>query len=352
MAISGSIVKDVPSSKTISAATETVSVVIPCYNEERHIGLALERLAGQYDPDLYEIIVVDGLSEDGTQEVVGEFKRNHPNIRTLIIDNPMRNIPTALNLGIGAAKGSIIARMDAHAAPTSGYIRRCVEVLGQDGVGVVGMPCRVRPGASTTLAQGVACAVSHPFGIGDAKYRLREGGPAQEAVDTVAFACFRKSLWERVGRFNESLLTNEDYDFNYRVRQTGSHVILDRSGHCDYFARSTLSSLVRQYARYGVWKARMIKLHPRSIKVRHLVAPLFVVSVLLFGVLGFLWRPLWWALAAELVIYFLLGFAFAYQAVRNQPNRLKVWLVMPMLFLTIHVAWGASFLFGLLGRPR
>ncbi len=352
MAISESIAKDVSNSMIGTAATAAVSVVIPCYNEERHIGLALERLVGQYDPDHYEIIVVDGLSEDGTQQVVDEFIRNHPNIRTLLIDNPRRNIPAALNLGISAARGSIIARMDAHAAPTSGYIQRCVEVLGEGNAGVVGMPCRVRPGASTVVAQGIACAVSHPFGIGDAKYRLREGGPPQEVVDTVAFACFRKSLWEKVGGFNESLLTNEDYDFNYRVRQTGNQVILDRSGHCDYFARPTFAGLVRQYARYGIWKARMIRLHPRSIKLRHLVAPLFVVSILLMGLLGFFWKPFWWALIAELLIYFLMGFVFACKAVRAQASSLRVWLVMPLLFLTIHVAWGASFLFGLIGRPR
>ncbi len=216
-----------------------VSVIIPCYNEERFIGKALEQLADQFEPDRYEIVIVDGLSEDRSRAVVDEFRARRPHVPVLLVDNPARNIPTALNLGIAAARGNIIARMDAHAVPSDGYIRRCVEVLKTGEAGAVGMPCLVRPGATTLIAHGIAAAVSHPFGIGDAKYRLGAGGPQQEAVDTVAFACFRKSLWKELGGYNESLHTNEDYDFNYRVRRSGRPVILDRGGHCDYFARST-----------------------------------------------------------------------------------------------------------------
>src|SRR6185436_10543448 len=116
---------------------------------------------------------------------------------------------------------------------------------------------------------------------------LGAGGLMQEAVDTVAFACFRKSLGKELGGFNEGLLTNEDYDFNYRVRQSGREVILDRSGHCDYFARSSLKGLASQYRRYGGWKARMLRLHPRSMKLRHFVAPAFVFSLFALFVLSF-----------------------------------------------------------------
>jgi hypothetical protein len=136
-----------------------------------------------------------------------------------------------LNLGIAAARGEIIARMDAHAAPSPGYVRRCVAVLSESDAAVVGMPCRVRPGADGVVARSIAMAVSHPFGIGDAKYRLGsqdDGRATQEDVDTVAFACFRKSVWLELGGFDEQLLTNEDYDFNYRVRASGARVVLDR----------------------------------------------------------------------------------------------------------------------------
>ncbi len=330
---------------------ERVSVVIPCYNEERFICKALGNLVDQYDSADYEIILVDGASEDRTREVIAEFRRAHPETSMRLIDNPARHIPAALNLGIAAARGNIIARMDAHAAPSAGYIRRCVEVLRQERAGVVGMPCHVRPGASTMTARAIAGAVSHPFGIGDAKYRLSEGGSLQEPVDTVAFACFRKSLWTDLGGFNESLRTNEDYDFNYRARQAGQQVILDRSGHCDYFARTTLKELAAQYLRYGRWKAQMIKLHPRSIKLRHLVAPAFVCSLILLATAGLWWHIAWWLLVLELLVYFLLAAIFGARVAQKAGGGFGMLLLMPVVFLAIHLSWGSSFLTGLVRRP-
>jgi len=331
---------------------ESVSVVIPCYNEERFIGKALEQLADQFESDRYEIIVVDGMSDDGTRAVVEDFRKRHPGLRVTVVDNQARNIPTALNLGIAAAGGSIIARMDAHAVPSAGYIKRCVEVLREGTAGVVGMPCIVRPGADTVVAHAIAAAVSHPFGIGDAKYRLGAGGPLQEAVDTVAFSCFRKSLGEELGGFNESLLTNEDYDFNYRVRQSGRKVILDRSGHCEYFARASLKGLASQYRRYGGWKARMLRLHPGSIKLRHLVAPGFVLSLIILLLLSFFFSPARLALAAEVVLYFAVALVFSAQISFANRRGLGMLLLLPVVFFTIHFSWGASFLLGLIHEPR
>jgi glycosyltransferase involved in cell wall biosynthesis len=331
-----------------SSSEETVSVVIPCYNEERFIGKALEQLADQFEPDRYEIIVVDGMSDDGTRAVVNEFSAQHPGLTVRLVDNPARNIPTALNVGIAAARGTIIARMDAHAVPSAGYIRRCVEVLREGRAGVVGMPCLVRPGDDTLVARAIAAAVSHPFGIGDAKYRLGAGGPLQEPVDTVAFACFRKSLGEELGGFNESLLTNEDYDFNYRVRQSGRDVILDRSGHCDYFARTTIKALASQYLRYGSWKARMIRLQPGSLKFRHLVAPAFVASILVLGIAGIIWELAWWLLLIEIVLYLICAFGAGLHAAKRSGAGLAMALVLLVIFPTIHLAWGSSFLIRLL----
>src|ERR1700687_5108762 len=143
------------------STTEQVSVVIPCYNEERFIGKALHNLADQYDPERYEIVIVDGRSEDQTREAIAEFCRARPEIDVMLIDNPARSISTSLNLGIDAARGDIIARLDAHAFASPGYIRRCVEVL-RENDGVMGLPCLVRPGAETPMAKAIARAVSHP----------------------------------------------------------------------------------------------------------------------------------------------------------------------------------------------
>jgi glycosyltransferase involved in cell wall biosynthesis len=324
-----------------------VSVVIPCYNEERYILKTLDRLADQYDNERYEIVIVDGKSEDRTRELIAQFQLTHPELKVVTVDNPARDIPVALNLGIREARGQIVARMDAHATPSPGYIRRCVEVLAETKAGVVGMPCRIFPGGNSGLARVIAKAVSHPFGIGDARYRLQNGTELLEAVDTVAFACFPKSLWEEIGGFNESLLTNEDYEFNFRVRSSGRQVVLDRSGHCDYFARGSLSELAHQYSRYGRWKARMLRLHPTSIKLRHVVAPAFVLTLLTLIVWSLFWSGALALLGLIVVVYLASALSFGWQMMRSNQLDWRTWILTPVVFATIHLTWGVSFLLGL-----
>ena len=146
-----------------------------------------------------------------------------------------------------------------------------------------------------------------------------------------------------MGGFNEELLTNEDYDFNYRVRQSGREVILDRSGHCDYFARTTLSSLASQYWRYGGWKAEMIRLHPTSVKLRHVVAPAFVLSLIVLGVASVLWTPARWLLLVDVLLYLVAALAASWRT-RIGFIRFQSLFLMPVVFGTIHLSWGMSFI--------
>lgn len=327
----------------------TVSVVIPCYNEERFIGKVLENLADQYTAAAYEIIVVDGMSTDRTREVVAEFVRRRPEITVRLVDNPARNIPVALNLGINEARHELIVRMDAHSVPSENYVRRCVEVLKAGEAAIVGMPWRIQPGAETRAARAIALAVAHPFGIGDAKYRLTP--KSSEFVDTVPFGAFRKNLWREVGGFDEQLLANEDYDFHYRVRQRGGRILLDAEGHSAYFARESFGALATQYSRYGRWKARMVKQHPRSLRLRQLVAPVFVVSVVALLALSFWWRPALLGLSLVVVPYVALAFFFAFKLSRR-ARETSLLPAIVLAFLIIHTAWGTSFLAGLIRSPR
>ncbi|MDT5293291.1 MAG: hypothetical protein QOJ76_171 [Acidobacteriota bacterium] len=330
-------------------------MVVPCFNEERFIGEVLENLARQRSGgEQFEIIVVDGMSTDGTRRVVERFIETHPKADVRLVDNPSRHIPAALNRGIAAARGHFIARMDAHAVPSANYLRDCLAQLRRADVSVVGMPCRIRPGADTSVARANSLAVSHPFGIGDAKYRTAaggDGGSSSRFVDTVPFGVFTKELWRRLGGYNEDLLTNEDYDFNYRVRRGGGGVLLDTSGYCTYFARPTFGALARQYFRYGRWKARMVRLHPRSIKPRQLVAPAFVCALVVFGALGWWLAPARLLLALVLAAYAALAFTSALQLARRE-GEWKLLPLLPVSFLLIHLAWGGGFLLGLLRAPR
>jgi succinoglycan biosynthesis protein ExoA len=334
-----------PAAELNTGQNASVSVVIPCFNEQRFISAVLRNLANQYDRESYEIIVVDGRSTDSTRQVVEEFAKGNPELRIRLVDNPARNIPAALNLGIAAAAGEIIVRMDAHSVPSDGYVRRCVEHLSADKISVVGMPWHIKSGADSLTARAIALAVAHPFGIGDAQYRLQTLAP--RLVDTVPFGAFRKSLWKELGGFNEDLLANEDYDFNYRVRKRGGQVLLDPAEHCDYYARVTLQELAGQYSRYGHWKAQMIKLHPRSLRVRHLVAPALVLYLLLFGLLSIWWSPAFWAFLAVLGAYVLCSAFFAL-ALAGRTREWKLFPIISASFFCIHGAWGLSFLRGLL----
>lgn len=334
-----------------SSDAPSVSVVVPCFNEERYIVEVLENLARQRAAGGFEIVVVDGMSTDGTREAVRRFAEANPAARVRLVDNPARNIPSALNRGIEAARGRVIARMDAHAVPSENYLRDCLERLGREGVAVVGMPCRIRPGAATSVALANAAAVSHPFGIGDAKYRTAGGTAPSRLVDTVPFGVFTKELWRSLGGYDEGLLTNEDYDFNYRVRRGGGGVLLDTSGYCTYFARPTYAALARQYFRYGLWKARMVRLHPRSIRPRQLAAPAFVASLAVLGPASLWLAPARWLLAAGLAAWGLLALVSSVQLARRERAPGIVPLV-PVSFLLIHLSWGAGFLLGLVSGSR
>lgn len=324
----------------------SVSVVIPCFNEERRIAHVIEQLAEQYDRDQFEIIVVDGRSTDDSRTVIADCVARLAPLRVLLVDNPTRHIPDALNLGIAAARGEVIVRMDAHSLPSKNYVRSCVELLREERSEVVGMPWRISAGAQTTTAQAIALAVAHPFGIGDAQYRLTQTGEPRE-VDTVPFGVFRKSLWNKLGGFNNALLANEDYDFNYRVRLNGGRVLLDTTAHSVYFARPTLCELGRQYFRYGRWKAQMLKLHPRSMRWRHAVAPSFIAIIIGFAVLGIWRQDAWWLLLFVSIVYLLPAIAFAFALARSA----KSYKLLPSIlasFVVIHFSWGGGFWRGLL----
>ena len=151
-----------------------------------------------------------------------------------------------MNRGIDAAHGEIIVRLDGHSRPPPDYVGRALDALRETGAAVVGGMWEIAPGGPTLIAEAIARAVAHPIGAGNAAYRTaRATDSGRTEVDTVPFGCLRKTTWEALGGFDERLLTNEDYEFNYRVRSSGSAVVPDPDIRCTYFARSTLAGLAR-----------------------------------------------------------------------------------------------------------
>jgi len=230
-----------------------------------------------------EVLIADGLSEDGTRDVIAEFQTKHPDLQVHVLENPNRIIPAALNVGIAAAQGEYILRMDAHAIPRPDYVARCVEVLQARQAENVGGVWEIQPQNESWIARSIAAAGAHPMAVGDAGYRI---GSQAGYVDTVPFGAFRRELIERIGLFDERLLTNEDYEFNTRIRQSGGRIWLDPQIRSVYFARGSLSDLAKQYWRYGYWKAQMLKRYPKTLRMRQALPPIFVLSLILLPILS------------------------------------------------------------------
>jgi glycosyltransferase involved in cell wall biosynthesis len=317
-----------------------VSVIIPCYNEEATIGDTLSAIHGQTFPRAeMEAVISDSMSTDRTRAVIADFQRLHPELAVRVVENRARAIPAALNRAIEAAQGEIIVRMDAHSKPYPDYVENCVRALEEGRGANVGGVWEIQPGAPGWVAAGIAAAAAHPLGAGDAAYRLK---PEAGAVDTVPFGAYRKSLVEAIGAFDESLLSNEDYEFNVRVRRAGKTVWLDPRIRSVYFARSDFGALARQYARYGFWKARMLRRYPETLRWRQFIPPVFVASVVLLLALSF-WPPARALLALELLVYiFILFAAGIQQAVKRKQPALA--LGFPLAIMTIHFSWGGALL--------
>jgi len=325
--------------------TPTISIIVPCYNEQATLrGLLDAVLAQTYPLEYLEVVISDGQSTDGTRDVISVFQKDHPELAVLVVDNALRSIPSSLNRAMEAARGGIILRLDAHSMPYPDYVARCAQALEEGRGANVGGVWEVRPGADTWIAQAIAAAASHPLGVGDALYRL---APQAGAVDTVPFGAFRRSLIESIGAFDETLLSNEDYEFNTRVRQSGGTVWLDPAIRSVYFARSSLGALMRQYARYGFWKWRMLRRYPATLRWRQALPPLFVSSLVGLSVLGIWFGPFRFWLAAEILIYFAVLLSAGLRAAQKRQQPLLA-IGLPLAITSMHLSWGSGFLWSML----
>jgi succinoglycan biosynthesis protein ExoA len=325
----------------------TVSVIVPCYNEQDTILLLLEAVYAQtYPRPQIEVVIADGLSKDQTRLQIADFQSVHPDLSVRIVDNPARTIPSGLNRAIQAALGEMIVRLDAHSVPQPDYVARCVAALEQRLGDSVGGVWEIRPRSAGWQARAIALAAAHPFGVGDAHYRYTT---TAQAVDTVPFGAFQRSLVERIGYFDENLLTNEDYEFNVRLRQSGGKIWLDPAIRSVYFARANMVDLARQYWRYGYWKARMLRRYPGTIRWRQALPPLFVLSLV-----GLLLLAIWWPVARWLFVIESAGYAvvlsLAGMQLGKKQHDWKLILSVPLAIATMHLAWGSAFIWSLVSK--
>ncbi|GAB4457619.1 MAG: glycosyltransferase family 2 protein [Anaerolineales bacterium] len=322
-----------------------VSIIVPCYNERATIRLLLDAIRRQTFPLAeMEVVVADGMSTDGTREVIAAFQAEFPDLNLRVVDNPPQTIPSGLNRAIEASRGSILLRLDAHSKPYPDYVERCVQALEAGCGDNVGGVWEIQPGARTWIAKSIAAAASHPLGVGDALYRHARHAAH---VDTVPFGAFKRELIDRIGLFDETLLTNEDYEFNARIRKAGGRIWLDPSIRSVYFARSTLKELARQYWRYGYWKWRMLRRYPDTVRWRQALPPLFVSSLIGLAAVSAVVPLLRVVLAGEALTYALVVIAAGVQSAvrRREPSLLAG---LPLAIPVMHLSWGGGFLWSIL----
>jgi succinoglycan biosynthesis protein ExoA len=215
----------------------SVTVIVPCRNEARFIGRCLESIqASDYPSASLEVIVADGISEDGTRDILARYVAGDSRVR--VVDNAARTTPEALNRAIELARGEVILRLDAHAEMAPDYISKCVAALEATGAMNAGGVRIERARDSGLFAEAIVAALTSGFGVGNARYRFRTGRAGW--VDTVFGGCWRREVFERIGTFNANLARSQDIEFNQRLRKAGGRIWMTPDAVTYYYTRSRL----------------------------------------------------------------------------------------------------------------
>lgn len=321
-----------------------LSIVVPCRNERAFIESFLDSVLAQtYPADRYEIIVADGMSDDGTYEILERLQARIPNLRVIV--NQGKTVPYALNAAIAASDGDVIVRLDAHARYPANYLESVVGGLDRYRADNVGVGWITEPGAETLEAEVIARAISNPFGVGNAVFRTGTKEPIE--TDTVPFGCFRRSVVERIGLFDEELTRNQDDEFNGRMVRHGMKIVLLPDPKITYFARPRYAQMRRMYYEYGLFKPLVLKKLGRPATIRQLVPPAFVLTLAVL-LAASLWQPqALWLLALLLAAYGTGALRYALKERRRGASWRAV-LRMPWAFFQVHVAYGIGYWHGVL----
>lgn len=323
------------------------SVIIPCRNEGQRILAVLDDLQAQDLAEPGEIVVADGQSDDGTRELLTAYAaRVDLRLPLRVVDNPQRNIPAGLNAAVRASSGALIIRIDGHSRIEPGYVARMLANLRTPGVDVAGGLVVWSPGDAGTTARTIAWCLNHRLGNGGTPGRNAQ--VSARRVRHSPLSCYHRRVWEQIHGYDEALLTNEDFEFDWRAGQAGFAVWTFPAPTYSALARSTLAGLWNQRWRYGVWKARVAGMHPRSLSPRQVIPaaalPLGIVAACLLPPLITAGLAVAWLLAA-------LGLVVAGTAGRRLTTSWRAmptaWVLACVAFPIIHAVWAAGFWTGL-----
>lgn len=324
-------------------ATPSATLIIPCRNEERYIGRLLDDLIAQQHPisDL-EVLVMDGMSTDGTRAEVGNRSSAVPQIR--LVDNPQHTVPYALNSGVGMARAPVVMILGAHSTYPPNYVSDLLKALKETGADNVGGLLETLPADDTPMSVAIAEAMSSRIGVGNAHFRT--GADAPLDVDTVPFGCYPKAVFERIGLFDVTLTRNQDDELNGRLKKAGGRIVLIPTVKAGYYARSTFSQLWRMYRQYGLYKPLVNVRLGFPATWRQLVPPALVLAILSLPITFLIMKPLFGATALAMACYMALLIMGGQSAGlhRHMPS---LTLHFPVAVMCMHISYGIGYLEGL-----
>jgi succinoglycan biosynthesis protein ExoA len=324
-----------------------VSIIVPCRNEKDYIEDCVRSiLAQEPPPGGFEVIVADGMSDDGTRNILDRIAEKDQRLR--IVDNPGRITPWGLNAGIRQARGRYIAIMGAHAEYAPDYVRTCIELLDDHPeVCCSGGPIISR--GRGVFGRAVAAAMSHLVGVGNAKHRF----PDYEGyAEGACFPIFREEIFDKVGLYDENLVRNQDDELNYRVVRSGGKIYISPRAQCSYYVREAPSQLFRQYFQYGYWRVAVLRKHHLPASLRQLAPGMFFFLMLLLLGVGLL-LPSWWRLTAAIlpVAHALILMIAGTEVALRQG--ILIGLMFPLATAIMHLAYAVGFLYGVvIGRSQ
>jgi glycosyltransferase involved in cell wall biosynthesis len=337
MMVAAQAVQDVADRSGLPASI-AVTVVIPCRNEARNIESCLRGvLAFESPPGGFEVVVADGMSDDGTRAIIARLAAKDPRLR--MVDNAKRTTPCGLNTAIRCARGEIIARVDAHTVYAPDYLCQCVEVMRETGADDVGGPALTL--ATSYIQRAVAAAYHSRFAVGNSPFhRAAYEGPA----DTTVYGCYTKARLLDLGLFDEELVRNQDDELNLRLLRARGRIWQSPRIRSWYRPRGSLVDLFRQYGQYGYWKVRVIQKHRTPASWRHVVPGTFAALLLLAAILSLCVPHAWVGLALLVGVYLLGAGAAAFITAASAGWELLP--VLPLVFACYHLGYGFGFLAG------
>lgn len=330
-----------------SSEQPQISVLLPIRNEVGFIGKLLAQIRAQtYPAERIEIIIADGMSDDGTREVVAAEAGRDRRIR--LIDNPARVVAPGLNAAIREARGEVLLRIDGHTEIAADYVETCLRILHEhpEAWGVGGPIVHV---GRTSMGRATAAAMSHPIGVGNASHRFADYEGYGEGA---AFWTMHRRVFAEVGLFDENLIRTEDDEFNYRIAQAGGKIYISQQIRSQYFVRDTLGGLARQYFQYAFWRIPVLRKHKRPTTLRQIIPVLFYLAMVGLGGLGTYVGNMWLALALPFVyLTALLGVGLSLVPRLGLGIALRV----PLAILVMHASYAWGWIVGLgaaLLRPQ